>query len=631
MTTLINETFDSYTGIGFAPSPVAGQLDSDLWRATGLSNGDGTFGGTFGNGSANQADFSRGVTSGGVNTGGLYALDQSGGDTAFWMQPTGGDLSPGTVTLKITNTTGATITQLDVSYTILELNDQNRSGSLNFQHSGNDGTYTSFAAADFTSTQAEAGSPSILETERSFTLTGLTIAAGAEYYLQWAVDDAGGSGNRDELGLDDIVVSASTADPVALFSDPTLTSQVSTHADLGAAQAVASSGQAIEITDPAALGDIGAFTILVDGLTVVADLPFNADFTLDGGVRNLAFFGGQNSDASGNGLANKITGSDGNNSLSGLDGNDVLEGKAGDDTLFGGEGNDKLRGGTGTNEMTGGLGNDVYTVFGSLDQITEIAGEGYDRLFAGVDYTLAAGLDIEMFAARGDNLTGLALDGNEISQQIRGAAGNDTLTGQGGDDVMRGKGGNDELDGGVGNDVLFATAGQNTLRGGADDDIYKIRTNQTVVEEAVGAGRDIVDVIGSFALAAGQEVEVLRAGSNADIELIGNEFDQSFYGKNGSDLFDGGGGNDRFITRGGSDAIIFGPNSGQDTITDFDVANDQLDFGTEGSGVTGFGDIAATDQAHGLLLEFGLDDSLFLVGLTSDDPLNILFDAPEPG
>jgi hypothetical protein len=40
-------TFTGFTGAGFAPTPAAGQLDSDLWRVTGLSDGAGTFGGTY--------------------------------------------------------------------------------------------------------------------------------------------------------------------------------------------------------------------------------------------------------------------------------------------------------------------------------------------------------------------------------------------------------------------------------------------------------------------------------------------------------------------------------------------------------------------------------------------------------
>ena len=45
LATLFSENFDTFDGSGFANSPATGQLDSNFWRATGLSQGDGTFGG----------------------------------------------------------------------------------------------------------------------------------------------------------------------------------------------------------------------------------------------------------------------------------------------------------------------------------------------------------------------------------------------------------------------------------------------------------------------------------------------------------------------------------------------------------------------------------------------------------
>jgi hypothetical protein len=42
----------------------------------------------------------------------------------------------------------------------------------------------------------------------STTISGLAVAPGGYLYLRWSSDDAGGSGSRDECGLDDVQLSA---------------------------------------------------------------------------------------------------------------------------------------------------------------------------------------------------------------------------------------------------------------------------------------------------------------------------------------------------------------------------------------------------------------------------------------
>lgn len=199
--TIFEEDFTGFTGAGFASSPSGAQLDSDSWKVTGMSDGNGGFGGTHTSG-----DFARGASAGGVITGGTYGFDVGGGNRTLGFQPGGSDFTPGTVTLRIQNNTGSTITSLDVSYTIWTYNDQDRANSLNFAHSANDVSYTSIGALDYTSTQASSGSPTWESVNRSTAITGLNIANGAYYYLRWESDDVGGSNNRDELALDDVVV-----------------------------------------------------------------------------------------------------------------------------------------------------------------------------------------------------------------------------------------------------------------------------------------------------------------------------------------------------------------------------------------------------------------------------------------
>ena len=198
--TLFEEDFQNFTGSGFVPEPTAGQLDSDLWRITGLSDGVGSFGGTFTTG-----DFARGLDAdGGVTTGGIYAF-QTSGNTLLGIQPGGSDFTPGTITLNLLNTTDSTLTGLDIAYDIFFNNDQPRANSLNFAYSTDDVTYTLLSGLNFTTPEA-ADAEGFQSESRSATITGLNIAAGGEFFLQWQGDDVSGSDSRDEYGIDNVLI-----------------------------------------------------------------------------------------------------------------------------------------------------------------------------------------------------------------------------------------------------------------------------------------------------------------------------------------------------------------------------------------------------------------------------------------
>lgn len=203
-TTLFSADFTGFTGGGFHPNPSAGQLDSDFWKLTGWSYGSGSFGGTH-----TADDFARGASAGKVSTGGTYGFDVGGGNRALGVQPGGtGDFNPGAIVLRIQNTSGSTISGLEVSYKIYVMNDQGRANTFNFSHSSADVTYTNVSALDYTSPEAADSSPAWTLVTRSTTLSGLEIANNAYYYLRWNSADVSGSGSRDEFALDDVVVKA---------------------------------------------------------------------------------------------------------------------------------------------------------------------------------------------------------------------------------------------------------------------------------------------------------------------------------------------------------------------------------------------------------------------------------------
>lgn len=203
--------FTGFVGTGFNTPPAAGQLDSDLWRVRGLSDGGGTFGGTH-----DMGDFARGTDPNGVTTGGVYAFEIAPGNMTLGVQPIGADFTPGDFTLRVTNNTGSTINNLYVSYDVVVYNDQNRANSFNFSYSTDDISYTPVPALDFTSTELADMTPTWVTTNQSTTITGLTLADGAFFYLQWTGDDVSGGGSRDQFALDNIEVRVNSPTAVAL-------------------------------------------------------------------------------------------------------------------------------------------------------------------------------------------------------------------------------------------------------------------------------------------------------------------------------------------------------------------------------------------------------------------------------
>jgi Ca2+-binding RTX toxin-like protein len=225
--------------------------------------------------------------------------------------------------------------------------------------------------------------------------------------------------------------------------------------------------------------------------------------------------------------------------IAGLDSDDILLGTSGDDIL---------KGGIGIDSMSGGAGNDAYFVDNAADSVTEAAGQGNDRVFASVSYTLGAGVQVELMTT--DNHAGTAainLTGNELANAIYGNAG---------DNILMGGGGNDGLVGNGGNDVLNGGAGVDSTNGGAGDDFHFVDNAGDVVIEAAGEGNDRVFASVSYVLGASAEVELLTTDNSAGtaaIDLTGNAGVQGIFGNAGANRLTGGGGADSLVGLQGDD------------------------------------------------------------------------------
>lgn len=200
-----------FTGAGFDPATAAGQLNSNAWSLTGFEDGAIPFGGINSN-----PDFGRGISSGGVSAGGIYAFETSANNKALGIQPSTKDFSPGTVTLRFQNQTSVPITSLSIGYKVYVYNDQATSSSFNFSHSADNVTFTGISQLNVVSPGQADVSPSWKSSYRVATITGLNIPAKGVYYLRWSGATATGSA-YDEFALDDIVLSANPTSNFAAF------------------------------------------------------------------------------------------------------------------------------------------------------------------------------------------------------------------------------------------------------------------------------------------------------------------------------------------------------------------------------------------------------------------------------
>ncbi|NIX76034.1 calcium-binding protein [Microvirga terricola] len=157
----------------------------------------------------------------------------------------------------------------------------------------------------------------------------------------------------------------------------------------------------------------------------------------------------------------------------------TVYGMAGNDVIIGSAQADYLDGGSGSDVLQGGGGNDTYLVDVASDVVVELAGGGYDTVYASTNYVLGSRMEVEVLCAAGGSAS-ISLTGSETNNTIIGNDGANRLEGKGARDVIRGGAGNDRIDGGLHSD---------TLDGGAGRDIFvfstKIDKKKTNVDKIV--------------------------------------------------------------------------------------------------------------------------------------------------
>jgi Ca2+-binding RTX toxin-like protein len=171
-----------------------------------------------------------------------------------------------------------------------------------------------------------------------------------------------------------------------------------------------------------------------------------------------------------------LTGSAKADTLYGGLGNDTLKGGAGADTLNGGDGNDTLQGGAGDDTINGGGPNCVVKT--TLVYSSALCTSGANSTSPGVntldyserDSSHAVTVDLTALVTQVGQSGELDVVTSGTIQNIRGGAGNDTLTGDTGANIIWGGAGDDTINGGDGNDALYGEAGDDTIHGNNGDD-----------------------------------------------------------------------------------------------------------------------------------------------------------------
>lgn len=219
-------------------------------------------------------------------------------------------------------------------------------------------------------------------------------------------------------------------------------------------------------------------------------------------------------------------------------------------------------------------------------------------------------LDVEGSAGN-DRITGHAgvdhFDGGEGNDTLIGAGGADTLDGGEGDDSLNGGEGNDSLAGGGGDDTLDGGSGTNTLVGGVGNDVYILRSELDVVNEAGGdSGDEIRAEFDIFSIDIAIENATLLGGG--DFQINGNGNNNVLRGNSGHNAMWGFDGDDRLVGNGGDDTLS--GESGKDTVIGGE-GSDDLDGG-DGNDLVSGGD--GDDRIYG-----GWDGQDLLVGGTGLD------------
>ena len=387
--------------------------------------------------------------------------------------------------------------------------------------------------------------------------------------------------------------------------------------------------------DNVLIGGAGIDTVSYEhaaaGVTVSLALT-TAQNTIGAGTDTLSTF----ENLTGSHFDNVLTGSTAANVITSFEGDDVLDGGAGADTLIGGD------------------GNDTYVVDNAGDIVTEAADEGIDTVQSSISYTLGANVENLTLTGTG-NLNGT---GNSADNVITGNTGNNVLAGLGGADTLIGNSGTDtatyaaslagvtvslatgtgtggdaegdtlsnieNLTGSGLNDTLEGDGGNNVLVGGAGTDTASyehaaagvtVSLATTAAQNTIGAG---TDTLSGFENLTGSGFDDILTGNTGNNVLTGGAGNDTLNGGTGADTLIGGIGNDNYIVDNAGDLVVEGADEGIDTVQA--TVNYTLGDNVENLTLLGSGNLSGTGNAATNVI-IGNSGNNILAGLGGADTL----------
>jgi len=219
-------------------------------------------------------------------------------------------------------------------------------------------------------------------------------------------------------------------------------------------------------------------------------------------------------------------------------------------------------------------------------------------------------------------------DGDDI---IQAGLGDDVVYGGGGNDRIEGGGDNDTIYAGFGDDTIVYTSGDDVITGhgtinyGNDTlDLSKYTADQ-VSFRIVGHDVFIDTPDGTIELDYQVRYDVGHSRSNIENIIFSDGTldeagiadraiadqattgDDVITGSFQSEIIAGGTGNDTLSGINGSDTFVFAVGDGVDHITDYNAANDTLEF----TGIS-FADLTITQVGSDVLIEYGTSDQLIV-------------------
>ena len=271
------------------------------------------------------------------------------------------------------------------------------------------------------------------------------------------------------------------------------------------------------------------------------------------------------------------------------------------DDFAGTDGDDTIEGTSADNRLTGGAGADtfVFNQDSGDDTITDFTA-GTDKIdlsaivsITGVDNLILwqAGDDAVIYLGHHDGgtitLAGVSLSdlsasdfvfyqdirtGTDSAETVAGGAGDDTITGLGGDDTLTGNAGADTF-------VFASGHGADTITDfTVDDDKIDLSALVDITEFSQLSISDNTDGNAVIDLSAhGGGTITLTGVSTSDLDADDFVLYQNVYvGTDYRDVMEGGAGDDTITGGGSADYFVFNEQSGDDTITDFDTAQDKI-------------------------------------------------------